>query len=101
MIVLVSSSRSRAERIAKDLKELGVRAVYAADVNEREDDDFKKGIVYVTYGNIHHGFEYARQKLVVITENDIFTRHSKARPKRRSMMARLLQALMNLRLEIL
>lgn len=83
MIVLVSSSRSRAERIAKDLKELGVRAVYAADVNEREDDDFKKGIVYVTYGNIHHGFEYARQKLVVITENDIFTRHSKARPKKK------------------
>ena len=76
-LLLVVSSRSRAKRITEDLMGLGCNAYYTEDYTNNLDSK----LVYVTYGNIHRGFEYASLKFALITENDIFT----ARKKKKRM----------------
>lgn len=67
--ILVCSSRTRAQRITDDLGKVGVPAFYS----ENLDKDYEKGIIMVTYGSLHKGFEYPVLSFVVIAENDIFT----------------------------
>ncbi len=67
--VLVCSSRTRAQRIADDLGKLDIPAFYSEDFSK----DYGKGLIIVTYGSLHKGFEYPVLSFVVIAENDIFT----------------------------
>ena len=76
-IVLVCNSRTRASRIVSDLADLGVIAYFSEDF----DKEIVPGTVMVTYGNLHHGFEYPLIQFVVIAENDIFTEINKKKRK--------------------
>ena len=67
--VLVCSSRTRAQRIVDDLGKLDIPAFYSEDFSK----DYGKGLIIVTYGSLHKGFEYPVLSFVVIAENDIFT----------------------------
>ena len=67
--VLVCSSRTRAQRIVDDLGKLDIPAFYSEDFSK----DYEKGLIIVTYGSLHKGFEYPVLSFVVIAENDIFT----------------------------
>ncbi|MGN0317184.1 MAG: transcription-repair coupling factor [Lachnospira sp.] len=80
--VLVCSSRTRAMRIVDDLGRLGIPAFFSEDFNKKCDP----GMIIVTYGSIHKGFEYPLISFVVIAENDIFTQRkiSRHRSKRTS-----------------
>lgn len=67
--VLVCSSRTRALRIVDDLGKLGIASFYSEDFNK----DYGSGLIIVTYGSLHKGFEYPVLSFVVIAENDIFS----------------------------
>ena len=106
-VVLLTGSRTRASRLASDLREYELRA-YCPDglVSIAEDktgeekggqnagdkaDEFKAAIcgvkpgeILVTYGNLHKGFEYPMLKFVVITEGDIFGGEKKKKGRRKS-----------------
>ena len=66
--VLLSGSRTRAERLAKDLQEEGLTAFYGQDT----DRILEPGEIMVAYGHARKGFEYPLIKFAVITETDIF-----------------------------
>ena len=67
--ILVCGSRTRAQRIVDDLGKLSIPAFYSEDFSK----DYGKGLIIVTYGSLHKGFEYPVLSFVVIAENDIFT----------------------------
>ncbi|MDO5381889.1 MAG: transcription-repair coupling factor [Eubacteriales bacterium] len=68
-VILVCSSRTRAKRIVDDLGNLGIESFYTEDFTK----EYGKGVIMVTYGSLHNGFEYPVLSFVVIAENDIFT----------------------------
>nr|WP_330387279.1 transcription-repair coupling factor [[Clostridium] polysaccharolyticum] len=78
-VVLLSNSRTRAKRLSEDISEYDLMAFYSEDL-ERV---IKKGEIMVTYGNLHHGFEYSLIKFVVISEGDIFGGERKKKKKKR------------------
>ncbi len=80
-IILLSGSRSRAERLARDLAENGLLSFYA----ESPDKDVLPEQILVTYGNIHKSFEYPALRLAVVSEGDLFGR---AKKKRRASSAK-------------
>lgn len=78
-VVLLSNSRTRAKRLSEDIGQYDLTAFYSEDL-ERV---VKKGEIMVSYGNIHHGFEYPLIKFVVISEGDIFgAEHRKKKKKK-------------------
>jgi len=80
-VVLLSGSRTRASRLAGDLRsEYGLSA-FCPDWEERQ---VRPGEILVTYGNLHRGFEYPQIKFVVITEGDMFGSRKKKRRKKKS-----------------
>lgn len=77
-ILLLSGSRTRAERLSKDLNEYEIPAFY----NEKPDTALESGQVMVSYGYLRKGFAYATAKFVVVTEGDIFGAKAKTRRKK-------------------
>ena len=63
-VVLLSASRTRASRLAGDLREYDLRAFCPEDPSR----PVSPGEILVTYGKLHKGFEYPLIKFVVITE---------------------------------
>ena len=72
-IALLSGSRIRAERLAKDLQEEGLAAFYGQDY----DREICPGEIMVVYGHAKKGFEYPLIKFAVMTESDIFGQEQK------------------------
>ena len=60
---MLSGSRTRAERLAKDLQEEGLNAFYGQD----SDRILQPGEIMVAYGHARRGFEYPLVKFAVIT----------------------------------
>lgn len=77
-IALLSGSRTRAERLAKDLQEEGLAAFYGQDY----DREICPGEVMVVYGHAKKGFEYPLIKFAVMTESDIFGQEQKKKKKK-------------------
>lgn len=77
-IALLSGSRTRAERLAKDLQEEGLAAFYGQDY----DREICPGEIMVVYGHAKKGFEYPLIKFAVMTESDIFGQEQKKKKKR-------------------
>ena len=76
-IALLSGSRTRAERLAKDLQEEGLAAFYGQDY----DREICPGEIMVVYGHAKKGFEYPLIKFAVMTESDIFGQEQKKKKK--------------------
>ena len=81
-VVLLSASRTRASRLAGDLREYGLKA-YCPDENQNE-NTVRPGEILVVYGNLHRGFEYPLIKFVVITEGDMFGVEKKKRKRKKT-----------------
>ena len=77
-IALLSGSRTRAERLAKDLQEQGLAAFYGQDY----DREICPGEIMVVYGHAKKGFEYPLIKFAVMTESDIFGQEQKKKKKK-------------------
>lgn len=76
-ILLLSGSRTRAQRMSKDLQEYEISAFY----REKPEGTMQSGEVMTTYGYLKKGFLYTTAKFAIVTEGDIFG--AKARMKRR------------------
>lgn len=76
-VLLLSGSRTRAARLAQDLWDQDLTAIYS-DNPERE---VQPGEVLTVYGHVERGFEYPLLKFVVLAETDIFGAEKKHRSR--------------------
>ncbi len=67
-VLLLSGSRTRAKRLAEDLRDQELTAVYTEDPYR----EVQPGEVLTYYGHVNKGFEYPLLKFVVLSETDIF-----------------------------
>ena len=77
-VILLSGSRTRAQRLAQDLTDEGLNAFYTEDY----DHEVKPGEVMALYGKVKRGYEYPMLKFVVISESDIFGAEKKKKKRR-------------------
>lgn len=78
-ILLLSGSRTRAKRLAEDLRGEELTSFYG-------DDPFREiqpGEIMTYYGRVLKGFEYPLIKFVVISESDIFGAEKKKKRKKK------------------
>ena len=78
-VVLLSGSRTRAKRLAEDLRDYDLSSFYSEDM-ERE---VKPGEIMAAYGYAAEGYEYPMLKFMVISESDIFGRNKKKKRRKR------------------
>lgn len=78
-VLLLSGSRTRAKRIAEDLREQEIAAVYTDDPMR----EVISGEVLTYYGHVDKGFEYPLLKFVVLSESDIFGAEKKKKRKKK------------------
>lgn len=78
-VLLLSGSRTRAKRLAEDLREQELTAIYSED----RDREIQPGEVLTYYGRVLKGFEYPLLKFVVISESDIFGGQQKKKKKKK------------------
>lgn len=78
-ILLLSGSRTRAKRLAEDLREQEINAFYTEDPMR----EVQPGEVMTCYGRVLKGFEYPLLKFMVISESDIFGAEKKKKKKKR------------------
>ena len=77
-VLLLSGSRTRARRLAEDLRDQELAAVYTEDPMRQ----VQPGEVLTYYGHVKKGFEYPLIKFVVIAESDIFGAEKKKKRKK-------------------
>ncbi len=77
-VLLLSGSRSRAKRIAEDLRDYDLTSFYSDDLTQ----EIKPGTILVTYGSIREGYEYKNLKFIVISESDIFGKAKKKKKRK-------------------
>ena len=78
-VVLLSGSRTRAKRLAEDLRDYDLSSFYSEDM-ERQ---VNAGEIMVTYGYVAEGYEYPMLKFMVISETDIFGRKKKKKRRKK------------------
>lgn len=91
-VVLLSGSRTRAKRLAEDLRDYDLSSYYSDDM-ERE---VKAGEIMTAYGHIAEGYEYPLLKFTVIAESDIFG-NVKKKKKRKIYEGRKIQSFSELK----
>ncbi len=78
-VILLSASPTRGSRLAEELRDEDLNAVYSED----EDRLVLPGEILVTYGNAHRGYEYPLIKFAVIAESDIFGQQKKKKKRKK------------------
>ncbi len=78
-VLLLCGSRTRAQRLAQDLREQELSAFYSED----PDREVGPGETELFYGHVAKGFEYPLLKFAVISEGDIFGAEKKKKRKKR------------------
>ena len=76
-VLLLCASRTRAKRLAADLREQELTAFYSED----PDREVQPGETMLFYGHVEKGFEYPLLKFAVISEGDIFGAPKKKKRK--------------------
>ncbi|MCX4350098.1 MAG: transcription-repair coupling factor [Lachnospiraceae bacterium] len=83
-VLLLSGSRTRASRLARDLQDEGLSAFYGED----PDRELLGGEIMTFYGRALKGFEYPMLKFAVISESDIFGSDKKKKKKKKTYEGR-------------
>lgn len=78
-IIILCTSATRAKRIAAEFEDYDIVSFYSEDL----DRELKPSEVMVAAGRLAKGFEFPDQKLVVVSESDIFQTGEHAGKKRR------------------
>lgn len=78
-VVLLSGSRTRAKRLAEDLRDYDLSSFYSEDMQR----EVKPGEIMAVYGYASEGYEYPMLKFVVISESDIFGRKKKKKKRKK------------------
>ncbi len=80
-IIFLAGGHTHCERMLTELHERNINAVYLENI---EDAEIERGIVYITRGSLSHGFEYVRNKFAVVSEKDAFGENKKNKRKNRN-----------------
>lgn len=91
-VILLSGSRTRAKRLAEDLRDYNLSSFYSDEM----DREVKPGEIMTTYGHVAEGYEYPLLKFVVISETDIFGK-GKKKKKRKTYEGRKIQSFSELK----
>ena len=91
-VVLLSGSRTRAKRLAEDLRDYNLSSYYGEEL----DREVKPGEIMTAYGYIAEGYEYPMLKFTVIAESDIFGKRKKKK-KRKTYEGRKIQSFSELK----
>ena len=83
-VILLSGSRTRAARLAEDLRDYELTAFYSED----PDREVQPGEIMTFYGRVLKGFEYPMLKFAVISESDIFGTDKKKKKKKKTYEGR-------------
>ena len=86
-VVLISGSRTRAKRLAEDLRDYDLSSFYSEDMQRQ----VNPGEIMVSCGYVAEGYEYPMLKFVVISESDIFGRKKKKKRRRRAYEGQKIQ----------
>ena len=78
-VVLLSGSRTRAKRLAEDLRDYDLSSFYSEDMERT----VNPGEIMVSCGYVAEGYEYPMLKFTVISETDIFGKKKKKKKRRR------------------
>ena len=78
-VVLLSGSRTRAKRLAEDLRDYDLSSFYSEDMQR----EVKPGEIMAAYGYASEGYEYPMLKFVVISESDISGRKKKKKKRKK------------------
>ena len=79
-VLLLSGSRTRAKRLAEDLRDNDLTAVYTEDPYR----EILPGEIVTFYGHVSRGFEYPDIRFIVLTETDIFGAEQKKKKRRKT-----------------
>ena len=91
-VVLLSGSRTRAKRLAEDLRDYNLSSYYSDDM----DRQVQPGEIMTAYGHVAEGYEYPLLKFTVISETDIFGKVKKKK-KRKVYEGRKIQSFAELK----
>ena len=83
-VLLLSGSRTRAARLAEDLRDQELTAFYTED----PDRELQSGEIMTFYGRVLKGFEYPMLKFAVISESDIFGADKKKKKRKKTYEGR-------------
>ena len=78
-VAILAGTASRAKRMAKDLLDLDVPAVYVEDTEQ----SMPKGSIWVIKGNLSKGFSYEHIGLTVFSDHELFRGGEKQKKKRK------------------
>lgn len=92
-VILLSASKTRAMRLAQDLRDYELNAFYSEDL----DKEIQNGEIMTAFGNVHKGYEYPLIKLVIISETDIFGAEKKKKKKRKVYEGQKIQSFSELK----
>ncbi len=77
-VVFLSGSRTRAKRLAEDLRDYDLNSFFSEDMERT----VNPGEILVAYGHVAEGYEYPMLKFMVIAESDIFGRKKKKKRRK-------------------
>ena len=92
-VILLSGSKTRARRLAEDLRDYNLSSFYSEDM-ERE---VEPGEIMTAYGYIAEGYEYPLLNFVVISETDIFGKNKRKKKRRTTYEGRKIQSFSELK----
>lgn len=87
-VLLLSASRTRAARLAEDLRGEGLNSFYTEDMERA----IMPGEIMTAFGPMKRGFEYPLIKFVMITESDIFGQAKKRKRKKAEYSGKKIQS---------
>lgn len=91
--VLLSGSRTRAKRLAEDLRDYNLSSFYSED----REQEVQPGEILVAYGHVTEGYEYPLLQFIVISETDIFGK-TKKKKKRKTYEGQKIQSFSELKM---
>lgn len=91
-VVLLSGSKTRAKRLAEDLRDYNLSSYYSDEL----DREVAPGEIMTAYGHVAYGYEYPMLKFTVISETDIFGK-TKKKKKRKTYEGRKIQSFAELK----
>ncbi len=92
-ILLFSASRTRARRLAEDLRERELNAWYTEDMEK----ELAPGEIASVSGTVRKGFEYPELQFVALSETDIFTAHKVKKRYKKKYEGQKLQSFSDLK----
>lgn len=92
-IIILGGSDVRAENLKKRIIEQGMSCNYCAELDEEPEP----GVISITHGSLHHGFELPLIRTVVISDREIFGGDKKKRRKYRPKNAEKIDSFTDLK----